>query len=374
MRELEEEFAEEVNTPKLNSKDMCPNGVEGELSNNGKNKCGSPHKAHKKLHSLLEQLKEKVASDGGFPQGAIVNGDIDRSLLRFLSAADFDVAKAHLKICKMREWRKENNIDGILKWMLPEEKLSVLRQYMPSSYHGYDKHGHPIHLEQTGHFNWEVLRHCSAKDLVNMHILFMEYQSKVLFSRASSMQGRTVDQMTNILDLRGLNIGVLSNMSALNIFKEVQKIDQDYYPEMLNVTYIVNTNWVFRAVWKVLKVVFPAKEHKKMRMIPKGEKGEAMLREIIGEDLPRFLGGSCSCKQGCISGPLGTGSQPSDYQSKMLQDLGQIRAALNNCSERTVEEKHIQRTIRIWSLNPEKKLEFEYTESETSVTEKTICQ
>ena len=45
--------------------------------------------------------------------------------------------------------------------------------------------------------------------------------------------------MTNVLDLRGLNIGVLSNLQALSIFKEVQRIDQKYYPEMLNVTYIV---------------------------------------------------------------------------------------------------------------------------------------
>ena len=32
--------------------------------------------------------------------------------------------------------------------------------------------------------------------------------------------------MTNVLDLRGLNIGVLSNLQALSIFKEVQRIDQ----------------------------------------------------------------------------------------------------------------------------------------------------
>merc|ERR1712010_126687 len=61
----------------------------------------------------------------------------------------------------------------------------------------------------------------------------------------------------------GLNLGVLSNLHALNIFKQVQRIDQKYYPEMLSVTYIVNAGWAFRAVWNVLKVVFPARDHGK---------------------------------------------------------------------------------------------------------------
>lgn len=83
--------------------------------------------------------------------------------------------------------------------------------------------------------------------------------------------GHTVDKMTNVLDLRGLNIGVLSNLQALSIFKEVQRIDQKYYPEMLNATYIVNAGWVFRAVWRVLKVVFPAREQGKLKLVPRGK-------------------------------------------------------------------------------------------------------
>ena len=50
---------------------------------------------------------------------------------------------------------------------------------MPSTYHGRDLRGHPIHLEQTGRYNWDVLRHCEPEDLVRVHILAQEYQSRV---------------------------------------------------------------------------------------------------------------------------------------------------------------------------------------------------
>jgi len=216
-------------------------------------------RANGRLYGLLTELKRKVnEEDGGFPEGAVINGDVDKSFLRFLVAAEFDVDVARSNISEMRKWREENKIDDIFSRMLPNEKLMTLRECLPSSYHGFDRDGNPIHLEQTGQFNFEpVLTSFTADDLLRMHVIFMEYQSKILFPRASKRSGHMVDKMTNILDLRGLRISVLSNRQALSIFKEVQRIDQTYYPETLAKTVIVNANWVFRAAWKVLQVVFP---------------------------------------------------------------------------------------------------------------------
>jgi len=327
----------------------------------------SNRESSKKLYALLGELRQAVEQDGGFPICAIVNGDLDRSLLRFLVDADFAVEQARKNISSMKKWREDNDVDNILRWILPEKKLENLRRCMPSSYHGFDKKGHPIHLEQTGYFNWEILKHCSADDLVKMHILFMEYQSRVLFPRASAEKGYTVDSMANIVDLRGLNIRVLSNLHALNIFKEVQKIDQKNYPGMLAVTYIVNANWVFRAVWNVLKAVFPAKDHKKMRMVPPGAKGLKMLREVIPEKhIPAILGGNCECKIGCVSGPAGSGSEESDNQAKMMKDLKEIRTLFSHSNDSRTD-RCIHKSIRIWSIDPDRKLMLEYTESQTSI-------
>jgi len=167
-----------------------------------------------------------------------------------------------------------------------------------------------------------------------------------------------VDKMANILDLQGLNLGVLSNLHALNIFKQVQRIDQKYYPEMLSVTYIVNAGWAFRAVWNVLKVVFPARDHGKMKLVPRGEKGLRMLKEVIPEEhIPKFLGGKSKYEM-------------SDYQQKMMDDLKEIRTLFSHNVGRT--DTYIQRSIRVWSVDPERKLQLEYTESETVMEQKAI--
>jgi hypothetical protein len=378
---LEREVMSGFSSPSFLKED-CPEGSSQHLDENtlnspatftarsGNSSSSSGNNHSKKLYALLGQLKQAVDSDGGFPICAIVNGDLERSLLRFLVDADFVVDRARENIAQMKKWREENDVDNILRWILPEEKLEHLRRCMPSSYHGFDKKGHPIHLEQTGYFNWEILKHCSADDLVKMHILFMEYQSRVLFPRASAEKGYTVDSMANIVDLRGLNIRVLSNLHALNIFKEVQRIDQKNYPGMLSVTYIVNANWVFRAVWNVLKAVFPARDHKKMKMIPPGAKGLKMLKEVIPErHIPRILGGDCDCEFGCVSGPAGSGSKESDNQAKMMKDLKEIRRlfSANNLSNDSRTEKRIQKSIRIWSIDPERNIMLEYTESQTSI-------
>jgi len=326
--------------------------------------CLSARSKNTFIMKRLRLLKARVDEDGGFPICAVVNGDLDRTLLRFLMAAEFDVETARENVRDLKKWREEKGIDHILRWMLPQEKVKALRRCMPSSYHGRDKQGHPIHLEQTGHFNWEVLRHCSADDLVKIHILAQEYQSRVLFPRASAEKGYTVDSMCNILDLRGLNVGVLSNLHALNIFKEVQKIDQKYYPGMLHMTYVVNAGWVFRAIWRVLKVVFPAREQSKLRLVPKGEKGLEMLREVIPEEhIPKFLGGSCQCEKGCVSGPLGSGEEPSDNQQVMMDDLNEIRDFFSRNAGR--EDKYIQKSIRVWCEDPKRKVKLEYVASET---------
>ena len=142
----------------------------------------SNRESSKKLYALLGELRQAVEKDGGFPICAIVNGDLDRSLLRFLVDADFAVEQARKNISSMKKWREDNDVDNILRWILPEKKLENLRRCMPSSYHGFDKKGHPIHLEQTGYFNWEILKHCSADDLVKMHILFMEVRTWIRYS------------------------------------------------------------------------------------------------------------------------------------------------------------------------------------------------
>ena len=140
----------------------------------------------------LSELERLVERRGGFSPCAVVNGDLDRTLLRFLIASDYDVGRAADAVDDLKVWRRDERIDSLLGTAmrsLSAQKQNALRRCMPSTYHGRDLRGHPIHLEQTGRYNWEVLRHCEPEDLVRVHILAQEYQSRVSITLSGWLNG-----------------------------------------------------------------------------------------------------------------------------------------------------------------------------------------
>jgi len=131
-----------------------------------------------------------------------------------------------------------------------------------------------------------------------------------------------VDKMTNIIDLTGLNLGVLQNLRAISLFKQVQRIDQDYYPDHIRRTYLVNPPLLFRPLWNLVRRVLPKHELRKIQLLAGYEKAARVLAGVLEpESVPRYLGGACSCEGGCLSGRDGTGTKPTAHQYKMAADV-----------------------------------------------------
>jgi hypothetical protein len=59
----------------------------------------------------------------------------DDHLLRFLRARDFDVAKAKEMILRSLLWRKQHNVDQILKHYIAP---AVIQKYVPGVWHHED--------------------------------------------------------------------------------------------------------------------------------------------------------------------------------------------------------------------------------------------
>merc|ERR1712078_452033 len=102
----------------------------------------------------LQALKARMRAEGVQLTEAATVGSPEHTLRRFLVSCDWDVAAALEKVRRMLAWRAENDIDTILERVLPEEKLAFLRGEMPTSHHGFDLRGNPVHLEQPGLFRW----------------------------------------------------------------------------------------------------------------------------------------------------------------------------------------------------------------------------
>jgi hypothetical protein len=271
----------------------------------------------------LQALKARMRAGGVQLTEAATVGSPDHTLRRFLVSCDWDVEAALEKVRRMLAWRAENNIDTILERVLPEEKLAFLRGEMPTSHHGFDLRGNPVHLEQPGLFRWgRILGRVDREDLIHMHIFLMEYQFRVLMPQGAQRTGRVVDKMTNIIDLKGLNLGVLQNLRAISLFKQVQRIDQDYYPDHVRRIYLVNPPLLFRPLWNLARRVLPKHELHKIQLLASNEKAARVLTGVLEpESVPRHMGGACSCEGGCLPGRDGTGTEPTAYQYKMAADI-----------------------------------------------------
>ena len=186
---------------------------------------------------------------------------------------------------------------------LPVEKFQHLTRYFPHSHHGFDKRGQPIYIDCTGQMDVDsVLEGVSKEDVLHSHIIMMEYQNRVLMAQGSAKMGHTVHRMCNIVDMTGAS-SRLASRKAMDIFKLIAAVDQDNYPETMGATYVVNAPWVFTAVWRVVRAFLDEGVTAKVHILGEGAPTrDALLAAVDADQLPSFLGGTCRCPGGCVSG------------------------------------------------------------------------
>ena len=141
------------------------------------------------------------------------------------------------------------------------------------------------------------------EEVLLSHIIMMEYQNRVLMAAASARWGSTVHKMCNIVDLRGASLRLTSH-KVVDIFKRIAAVDQPNYPETMGATFVVNAPWIFTAIWSVVRVFLDEGVTAKVHILGEGEPTRQALAQAVDADqLPAFLGGSCACPGGCVSGP-----------------------------------------------------------------------
>ncbi|GAB2282073.1 Phosphatidylinositol/phosphatidylcholine transfer protein sfh9 [Dionaea muscipula] len=174
------------------------------------------------------------------------------TMLRFLKARRFDLDKSVHMWEEMIKWRKDNRVDSIIQDFKYDEFEEVQRYY-PHGYHGTDKDGRPLYIEQLGKVEPSKLMHATAVDrFLKYHIQGFEKAFLEKFAACSIAATRHIDSTTTILDVNGMNwmsFGKAANDLALRM----QKIDGDNYPETLHQMFIVNASSGFKLLWNTVK-------------------------------------------------------------------------------------------------------------------------
>jgi len=85
-----------------------------------------------------------------------------------------------------------------------------------------------------------------------------------------------------------------------SLIRESFQISQDYFPEMLGKLAVINAPLTFTAIWNVVKAWLSKETVAKVDILGSDYK-DVLLDLIDAENLPRSLGGTCTCAEagGC---------------------------------------------------------------------------
>ncbi|KAK6543180.1 cytosolic factor, phosphatidylinositol/phosphatidylcholine transfer protein [Orbilia ellipsospora] len=243
------------------------------------------------------------------------------TMLRFLRARKFDVQLSKAMYIKAEKWRKEKDLDNLVRtWTYPE-KPKVF-EYYPQYYHKTDKDGRPVYIEKLGNIDLSKLHEITneGRMLDNLAVEYERFADPRL-PACSRKAGRLLETCCTIMDLKGVSI--LRVPSTYNYLKQASAISQDYYPERLGKLFIINAPWGFTSVWNIVSGWLDPVTVKKIKVLGTSYKDD-LLRQIASENLPVEFGGTCTCEGGCQLSDAGPWNDP-QYQGSFFKPSGEVK-------------------------------------------------
>ncbi|CAL4128568.1 unnamed protein product, partial [Meganyctiphanes norvegica] len=230
----------------------------------------------------LETFRNRVSSK--IP----ANYQHDNELLRWLVARNFKVDKAEEMLLKSLDWRREFDVDSVLKWEPPE----VLLKYYPVGQVGHDKQGCPVWIIPFGGCDMRGLLHSVSKaDYIRYTFRTLEI-SHVDMIKQTEIKGFPVTQQVCIFDMQNFSIKNVTWKPAMDVVLKLVQIYEANYPELLKCAYAINAPKIFTAAYAIIKPLLHEVTLKKIRIYGTSGWKEDLLKEIDADQLPQHWGGT----------------------------------------------------------------------------------
>jgi hypothetical protein len=188
-------------------------------------------------------------------------------------------------------WRKEKNIDTVLDGEVPNEEESMTA--WPSFVYGQDYQGHVINCERIADINIETLVKADLQDVLLSRAKSAEMMDMIKADISEDIGCVRIKQIF-ILDLTGLVMSKHFSSKAREVMKPVFAQNDTMYPECLRTLYIVNSPFIFRTVWSIVKLWLDPMTVKKIVIVGGQSQYLPMFKKagIPVNQLPEWCGGS----------------------------------------------------------------------------------
>lgn len=307
------------------------------------------------LRDLLRQHKIKIAQlrDAvGEPLKVIKSCQQADNLflLRFVLSYTGDTEKAAESVTKALEWRKKHH-SFVKNAMLADHHkqlvnfptrmqpyLKTIRSLLSAWGHKSTRNGQPVVLIRVNCCNFPLLVSLVPLDIIRDYVIFSNEVEFWWCDRITRRSGK-IHKCFRLVDLKGMSSKSIDRR-FLKVFGQTSKMSEFLHPQLVAKTILVNGPSFIRWVVDALKAVGVSRRALDKLWVHKqdGDKPIAQhadISEFISLDcIPDFLGGNCSCTNGCVPG------SPNDRREPIELDVSRTEARIREKKRNLIAERH----------------------------------
>jgi len=127
--------------------------------------------------------------------------------------------------------------------------------------------------------------------LKKLFYLHYEMIERVILPACSRVRGHPVTQFVSIIDTKGISMTDLMSKNVYTMMQTASKMAQDYYPELVAKSFIINTPMLFSGFFNVIKPLLNSRTQMSLSVM-----GSSYIKDmtliIPLASLPAILGGT----------------------------------------------------------------------------------
>ncbi|EKF33215.1 hypothetical protein MOQ_002922 [Trypanosoma cruzi marinkellei] len=200
--------------------------------------------------------------------------------------------------------------------------VKLITRHYANSIHYWDKDGHPVSYGRLQHVkihqlyrelrrisplrqrpeNLILLFHLYGNELLWRVVQYCGAQKRILGKEQEIGWQKTMTTVTVVVDCKGARLFDYIWGPFPRILRGILNLDQKYYPEILHKLILANCpKSVVVAHWFSKQLGARKQGLRRKILCVSEENTPSLLKSMIDEDkLPSFLGGRCSCEDGCV--------------------------------------------------------------------------